>query len=104
MFVNDKEKSEVEFINIKTLDELFALQTKFYSYPNFKSENAIAFSELNPEIKWRAYYQEQNATRFKNLVHFSNFGKVVRGIATGANKYFTFNQSNAKQFNIQEKY
>lgn len=104
LFANDKEKSEVEFINIKTLDELFALQTKFYSYPNFKSENAIAFSELNPEIKWRAYYQKQNATRFKNLVPFSNFGKVVRGIATGANEYFTFNQSKAKQFNIAEKY
>ncbi len=104
LFANDKEKSEVEFINIKTLDELFALQTKFHSYPNFKSENAIAFSELNPQIKWRAYYQEQNATGFKNLVPFSNFGKVVRGIATGANEYFTFNQSKAKQFNIQEKY
>ena len=104
LFANDKEKSEVEFINIKTLDELFALQTKFQSYPNFKSENAIAFSKLNPEIKWRAYYQEQNATRFINLVPFSNFGKVVRGIATGANEYFTFNQSKAKQFNIAVKY
>lgn len=104
LFANDKEKSEVEFINIKTLDELFALQKKFSSYPNIKSENAIAFSELKPEIKWRAYYQEQNATRFKNLVPFSNFGKVVRGIATGANEYFTFNQSKAKQFQIDEKY
>ena len=104
LFANDKEKSEVEFINIKTLDELFALQKKFSSYPNIKSENAIAFSELKPEIKWRAYYQEQNATRFKNLVPFSNFGKVVRGIATGANEYFTFNQSKAKLFHIDEKY
>lgn len=104
LFANDNEKSEVEFINIKTLDELFALQKKFSAYPKIKSENAIAFSKLNPEIKWRAYYQEQNATRFKNLVPFSNFGNVVRGIATGANEYFTFNQSKAKQFNIDEKY
>lgn len=81
-----------------------ALQTKFCRYPNFKSGNAIPFSELNPEIKWRAYYQVQNATRFKNLVPFSTFGKVVRGIATGANEYFTFNQSKAKQFSIDEKY
>jgi adenine-specific DNA-methyltransferase len=104
LFANDKEKSEIEFINIKTFDELFALQTKFHLYPNFKSENAVAFSKLNPEIKWRVYYQEQNATKFKNLVPFSNFGKVVRGIATGSNEYFTFNQSKAKQFNISEKY
>lgn len=104
LFANDKEKSEVEFINIKTLDELFVLQTKIQSYPHFKSENAIAFSELNPGIKWRAYYQKQNAIRFKNLVPFSTFGKVVRGIATGANEYFIFNQSKANQFNIAEKY
>lgn len=104
LFANDNEKSEVEFFNIKTLDELFALEKKFSAYPGTKSENAITFSKLNPEIKWRAYYQKQNATRFKNLVPFSNFGKVVRGIATGANKYFTFNPSKAKQFNIDAKY
>lgn len=104
LFANDNEKSEVEFINIKTLDELFSLQQKFSAYPKIKSENAITFSKLNPEIKWRAYYQEQNATRFKNLVPFSNFAKVVRGIATGGNEYFTFNQSKARQFHIDEKY
>jgi adenine-specific DNA-methyltransferase len=104
LFANDNEKSEVEFINIKTLDELFALQKKVSVYPKVKSENAIAFSELKPEIKWRAYYQEQNAIRFKNLVPFTNFGRVVRGIATGANEYFTFNKSKAMQFNIDEDF
>ncbi len=104
LFANDKEKSEVEFINIKTLDELNSLQNKIQSYPNSKADKAISFSELNPDIKWRAYYQKQNATKFKNLVPFSNYGKVVRGIATGANEYFTFNQSKAKQHGIDEKY
>lgn len=104
LFANDKEKSEVEFISIKSLDELFLLQKKLSAYPKIKAENAISFSALKPEIKWRAYYQQQNATRFKNLVPFSNYGKVVRGIATGANEYFTFNQSKARQFHIDEKY
>lgn len=84
LFANDEEKSEVEFISIKTLDELFVLEKKISDYPKTKSENAIAFSQLKPDIKWRAYYQEQNASRYKNLVPFYNFGKVVRGIATGA--------------------
>jgi adenine-specific DNA-methyltransferase len=104
LFANDKEKSEIEFINIKTLDELNSLQSKIQSYPRNKAGGSVSFSELNPEIKWRAYYQKQNATRFKNLVPFSTYGKVVRGIATGANEYFTFNQSKAKQFKIDEKY
>ena len=35
---------------------------------------------------------------------FSTYAKVVRGIATGANDYFTFNISKAKTFSIDEKY
>ncbi|MBE7443268.1 MAG: SAM-dependent DNA methyltransferase [Flavobacteriales bacterium] len=104
LFANDNEKSEVEFINVKSLDELQTLQTKIQSYPKSKAEKSFSFSELNPEIKWRAYYQKQNATRFKNLVPFSTYGKVVRGIATGANEYFTFNQSKAKQYEIDDKF
>ena len=104
LFANDKEKSEVEFITIKTLKELGSLQNQVQSYPKNDAENAIAFSRLDPEIKWRAYYQKQNATRFKDLVPFSNYGKVVRGIATGANEYFTFNESKAKQYNVDEKF
>lgn len=103
LFANDKEKTEIEFINIKTLDELNSLQKEIQYYPKNKSEKAFSFSELNPEIKWRAYYQKQNATRFKNLIPFSIYGKVVRGIATGANEYFTFSQSKAAAFNISEK-
>ena len=104
MFANDNEKPEVEFINIKTLKELNSLQNKIQSYPKSKGKKVFSFSELNPEIKWRAYYQKQNATLFKNLVPFSNYGKVVRGIATGANEYFMFNQSKAKKHDIDEKY
>ncbi len=104
LFANDNDKSGVEFINVKTLAELNLLQKKIQSYPIRKSENVVSFSALNPKIKWRAYYQEQNATRFKNLVPFSNYGKVVRGIATGANEFFKFNQSKANQYNINEKY
>ena len=94
----------MKFINVKSPDELFSLQEKFSAYPKVQSKNAIPFKELKPEIKWRAYYQKQNASRFNNLVPFSNFGKVVRGIATGSNEYFTFNHSKAIRFQIGEKY
>ncbi|MCK9236006.1 MAG: Eco57I restriction-modification methylase domain-containing protein [Bacteroidales bacterium] len=104
LFANDNEKSEVEFMNVKSLDELQFLQTKIQSYPKSKADNSFSFSELNPDIKWRAYYQKQNATQFKNLVPFSTYGKVMRGIATGANEYFTFNQSKAKKYDIDEKF
>ncbi|MGB1231845.1 MAG: hypothetical protein ACPG5M_06370, partial [Winogradskyella sp.] len=57
-------------------------------------------NDLDPNIKWRKYYQLQNSINYKNLVPFSTYAKVVRGIATGANDYFTFKESKAKEFAI----
>jgi adenine-specific DNA-methyltransferase len=37
-------------------------------------------------------------------VPFSTYAKVVRGIATGSNEYFTFNLSKAKEYSIEEQY
>jgi adenine-specific DNA-methyltransferase len=37
-------------------------------------------------------------------VPFLTYGKVMRGIATGANDYFAFNSSKAEQYGIKEKY
>jgi adenine-specific DNA-methyltransferase len=74
-------------------------------YPKISEiSKTYSISELNPDIKWKSYYQSQNSDRFKNLVPFSTYAKVVRGIATGANDYFTFNISKAKEFNIDERF
>ena len=102
---NDNQSEKVQFSNVHSLDDLEKIEQLISDYPNFaKSNKTINFSELNPEIKWRAYYQEQNSTKFKHLVPFTNFGKVVRGIATGANEYFVFNKSKAAEFSIPERY
>ena len=45
-----------------------------------------------------------NGEKYKNLVLFNAYAKVVRGIATGANDYFTFSVSKIKKFNIDKKY
>ena len=102
---NDNKTEKVQFSNVNSLKDLNKIQQIIDVYPSFLGDNQIVpFSQLNPEIKWRAYYQEQNSIRFKNLVPFSTFGKVVRGIATGANDYFTFNKSKAKEFSITVNY
>jgi adenine-specific DNA-methyltransferase len=102
---NDNQAEKVKFSNVHSLDDLEKIEQLISDYPNFsQSNNTISFSELNPEIKWRTYYQEQNSTKFKNLVPFTNFARVVRGIATGANEYFVFNQSKATEFSIPQGY
>lgn len=106
---NDNLTDRVQFSNIQSLQELSKLDDIITQYPkNLETEQRGAaqtynFSELNPEIKWKAYYQKQNSIRFKNLVPFSTYAKVVRGIATGSNEYFTFNLSKAKEYSINEQ-
>ena len=102
---NDNLTDKVQFSNIQSLDDLSKIDDIINAYPNFSdTEQTYTSSELNPEIKWKAYYQKQNSIRFKNLVPFSTYAKVVRGIATGSNEYFTFNISKAKEFGIEEQY
>ena len=99
------EKSEVEFINVKSFDELQSLQSKIQTYPKSKVEKSFSFSELNPEIKWRAYYQNKTQHGLKILFRFQLMvSKVVRGITTGANGYFTFNQSKAKNIALMKNF
>lgn len=102
---NDNLTDKVQFTNVKSVKDLNKINDLIIDYPNFSYANQIySFSELNPEIKWKTYYQKQNSIKFKNLVPFSTYAKVVRGIATGSNEYFTFNISKAKKYNIDEQY
>jgi adenine-specific DNA-methyltransferase len=100
---NDNQAETVQFTNIHSLKDLEKIEQVISAYPNLP-ESTISFSELNPEIKWRNYYQEQNSTKFKHLVPFTNFARVVRGIATGANEYFVFNQLKVDEFSIPKNY
>lgn len=101
---NDNLTDKVQFSNIQSLKDLDKIDKLILDYQNFPdTEQTYRFLDLNPEIKWKAYYQKQNGIKFKNLVPFSTYAKVVRGIATGSNEYFTFNISKAKEYCIGEQ-
>jgi adenine-specific DNA-methyltransferase len=102
---NDSLSSEIQFKVINEIDELESVGRIIDAYPrNVNKDRSIPVSELNPNIKWKAYYQKQKADKYKYLVPFSKYGKVVRGIATGANDYFAFSQRKAQQYHIVQKY
>jgi len=104
LFANDKYNTNVEFINIKSVEELKLLKNYIKSYPVCRKGRIIVkSSELNPEEKWRKYYGKINRDKYKNLVPFNTYANVVRGIATGANDYFTFSVSKIRKFNIDKK-
>lgn len=102
---NDNNYQGVRFTTINKVEELEALQNFNFDYDSHTIDSPnFLLRELDPEIKWRKYYQVQNATRYKNLISFSSVAKVVRGIATGANEYFTFSESKASDYGIDKKY
>jgi len=102
---NDKNYQKVKFSTIKKIDELDIIKSYISTYPsNCFDDSTFDYNKLEPELKWRKYYQGQNGIRYKNLIPFSSVAKVVRGIATGANDYFTFSKSKANQYRIDEKY
>ncbi|MDQ6787426.1 MAG: SAM-dependent methyltransferase [Acidobacteriota bacterium] len=103
LFANDEKADLVQFSNVKSLDDLNEIK-QIVSNDSITNSASFKFKDLDPKVKWRTYYQKQNSLEYKNLVPFSTYGKVVRGIATGANKYFTFNQSKAEKYNISPKY
>lgn len=102
---NDIHYEKVKFSSISTLQELSTIEEYFNNYPSIDDlEDTFLLKELDPDIKWRKYYQKQNSLSFKNLIPFSSVAKVVRGIATGANDYFTFSLSKAKEYDIEDKF
>ncbi|MDR0304627.1 MAG: N-6 DNA methylase [Chitinispirillales bacterium] len=102
---NDNRTDRVQFTNIQSVAQLNVIEKLIVDYSRLSANsNSYSFSELDPECKWKTYYQPQNGHKFKNLIPFSTYAKVVRGIATGANDYFSFNLSKARRYGIDEHY
>jgi adenine-specific DNA-methyltransferase len=97
---NDNNSSEINITTISSKTDLQSIKSYVESYPNQKGEFTLKTVDLDPKIKWRKYYQIQHSINFKNLVSFSSYAKVVRGIATGANDFFTFNETKVQEFGI----
>lgn len=102
--VKDKHFKKLHFSTIQKLDDLALINDFIESYPKYSGHFAIETKNIEPKIKWRTYYQKQASKQYKDLVSFSSVAKVVRGIATGANDYFSFNTEKAKQYDISETY
>ncbi len=64
----------------------------------------IRVQDIDPDIKWRNYYAPFKGREFKHLSPFANYAKVSRGIATGDNDYFVFNQTRAHQLSIPDRH
>ncbi len=94
----------MQISKISKVNELNNISEYIEKYPKIKGEISINKDKIDPNIKWRNYYQKQQSSKYKNLIQFSEVAKVVRGIATGANDYFSFNIQKAKKYKIAENH
>lgn len=83
----------VRFSLVNKLESLNACLEHFVEYN---------LSELDANVKWKLYYEADNKSKYSPLVPLSKFAKVSRGIATGANDYFTFKPSKVDEYNIPQ--
>lgn len=95
-----KRYDSINFYNVSMVKDLMKLQYFLNNFP----KKQIHIKNLNPKFKWRIYftdYGEEKAT--KKLIPFTRYGAFSRGIATGANKYFTLTKNEIKNFQIPNK-
>lgn len=105
LFAHDEHSQSVTFINAQSVEDLSKLSSALASYPRAKVAGKTFFSSaLNPDIKWRAYYHTRSGEKFRNLVPLSTYGKIVRGIATGDNNYFTFDEKKKRTHGIADRF
>ncbi len=103
LLAKDKYQNNIQFSVISNKNELDNIKTIINNYPKSSGNISISTQNIDPNIKWRKYYQIQQSRKYKNLIPFKQVAKVVRGIATGDNDYFTFNIEKAKRYNISKK-
>ncbi|WP_170287645.1 Eco57I restriction-modification methylase domain-containing protein [Aquibacillus halophilus] len=105
-FDNQVEANRLEFIRLsdaKQFDQISEYIRNFHHHQQ-PLGNVVPYEELVPDKKWKEYYQTDTRKMYTHLKSFSHFGKVSRGIATGANNYFCVNELERKKHQLSKKY
>ncbi len=100
--------NEVKLIQIKNWSDANSLFTELkrnaIKEPN--TIKRIKQEELKPSTKWIPLFDTQISypSETSNFVPISTFFNVKRGIATGANEFFTLTEQEKAQWKIDDKY
>ena len=105
LFANDENSQSVTFINAQNAEDLQALSAPLARYPErVEAGKQIRSSDLDPGVKWKTYYGKQSGEAYRNLVPLGTYAKIVRGIATGDNAYFTFDEGKKARHGIADRH
>ncbi|MEM3846435.1 MAG: N-6 DNA methylase [Candidatus Parvarchaeota archaeon] len=99
---------KIKFIKLKEIDALNRISPTL-DIDNSQMDISVQEylqKELDPAEKWLPKFSFNNGNRGKqaSYIKLKDLFVVHRGIATGANKFFTLSPEEAKYWNIPEKY
>lgn len=66
--------------------------------------NSYKIDDINPKVKWLSYFRNRKSLPeiSDDFVPLSEYGNFKRGIATGANEFFTLNKSKIKKIGLND--
>lgn len=99
LLLDHEPKTKVSFYNLTSINEL----TKNIITDKYFQAVHIEYDRLSATDKWRSYINQEETIKYTNLKPVTKFCSVSRGIATGANDFFCFSLSKAKEYEIPEK-
>ncbi len=111
--VEGKKPQETDVTKLLILKK-WTTKEKILNYLKIESNEAFEWSdgklyskkqtELDPERNWTRTEAFSNHVKKDKLVELSSFFKVMRGIATGNNDFFTFNNEELANHKIKPEY
>ena len=93
LLLDREEKDAVEFFSLASAEEL--------DEPG--PPRSVPYAELDPAEKWRAHLRAERPAAGRNLRPVSDFCRVSRGIATGANAFFCLRRSEIERLGLPER-
>lgn len=110
-----KAQKKLQIFNVTEMGDLEKIERQILSgqLPEREIEQKqFAYHQLNPEIKWKYYYRNSKynlhivtgSRHPKHMVPFETFASTRRGIATGANDFFTLTQEEVERWGLDSEY
>ena len=93
LLLDREEKDAAEFFSLES-----AAQLEDPGPPRI-----VAYADLDPAAKWRAQLRAETPAARRNLRPVSDFCRVSRGIATGANGFFCLRRSQIERLGLPER-
>lgn len=105
LFARDRQPFPVEFRRVRSVEELTSLGSVLLKYPEAPPVGYRVFTP-DPQKKWRLYYQMLPSPRseLSSFCSMGSCGRVIRGIATGHNAFFTLSEPRRRELGIHERF